>query len=91
MSSSEGYTGINIESKNVMIQDPEMNDVDKQWLETIKEYKVIEDPQATQEVDTSVFVYTPCAWFSHVRSLFSSRVPKLYVGVNVAKWITHMQ
>ncbi|KAL8757879.1 MAG: hypothetical protein Q9199_001888 [Rusavskia elegans] len=87
----EGYTGINIESKNVMIQDPEMNDVDKQWLETVKEYKVINDPQAIQEVDTNVFVYTPCAWFSHVRSLFSSRVPKLYVGVNVAKWITHMQ
>ncbi|KAL8849043.1 MAG: hypothetical protein Q9221_005941 [Calogaya cf. arnoldii] len=80
-----------MDNKNVMFHDPEMNKVDEEWLVAIRGYEVIKDPQAFQEVNTNVFVYTPCAWYSHVRDMFSSRMPRLYVGVNLGKWITHMQ
>ncbi|KAI4102114.1 MAG: hypothetical protein LQ339_004788 [Xanthoria mediterranea] len=74
-----------------MFQDPEMNNVDEQWLVALKGYTVIKEPQATQEIDINVSFYTPCAYFSHVRSLFSITAPRLYVGVNLKKWITAMQ
>ncbi|KAL9628983.1 MAG: hypothetical protein Q9204_005538 [Flavoplaca sp. TL-2023a] len=71
---------------SVLVQDPEMNDLDKTFLRDLG-YEVIEHPQALDEVARNVSVFTPGALFAHVRDLFDEFWPAVYVGVDLVQWI----
>ncbi|KAL8929165.1 MAG: hypothetical protein Q9172_000600 [Xanthocarpia lactea] len=67
-----------------------MNEVDMMFVR-FRNYQVIEHPQAKDEVDHDIFVYTPCALFEHALEMFSVSWPSVYVGVNLEKWAEHLK
>ncbi|KAL8820877.1 MAG: hypothetical protein Q9223_000997 [Gallowayella weberi] len=70
----------------VRFQDPEMNNMDKLFLQTLG-YEVIDHPRAWEEVARDVFVYTPGAPFVHVRDMLHHAHPAVYVGVDLEQWL----
>ena len=66
-----------------------MNEADMMFVK-FRNYRVIDHPQAKEEVDHDVFVYTPCALFEHALEVFSVSWPSVYVGVNLEKWAEHL-
>ncbi|KAI4253476.1 MAG: hypothetical protein L6R42_007569 [Xanthoria sp. 1 TBL-2021] len=86
MSAKDARAPIPIASNNVLFHDPEMNEEDVKFLETVQGYRVMRNLDMGWMIRRDVFVYTPCATFDHIEKMIRVDWPAVFVGVDYKGW-----
>ncbi|KAL8834123.1 MAG: hypothetical protein Q9176_007652 [Flavoplaca citrina] len=82
----DSYMHRAIAPHNVAFHDPEMNDEDKMFLETILGYRTIRTENVKNWIKHDIFAYIPCATFEYIHSLILEDWPAVFVGVDFEEW-----
>ena len=76
---------------NVAFHDPEMNEEDEMFLETILGYRTIRTENVKNWIKHDIFAYIPCATFEYIHSLILEDWPAVFVGVDFEEWPEYLK